>query len=602
MISNMGMETRSPLQKAQIQEAHAKMMEKGFEANKDPEKNLERSEKEKLTKAIKRATYPEMIDYTRHLFFAPDPETGKPYFKVYLENFFKEALEDPSGRCSQMLSSGIFNEQLWQKLDSEINSTKTVDVDYEKYRILKTLYKQQREIYEDENRYLFAICSRRVGKSTLAARLLVADALVPNHNGLYVGVKSDQAKGIGLAMVLKLLQDLGYTQLSGRESFTDQGQVEYRVHTDPGGAVIEFNNGSKITFRGNSKAGEADKYQGFMYTLCIVDEVQSQPCLEYLLNSILGAAMVDKKGSRQLLIGTPPRIPNTYCEKLWKMENNVYSKFHWDMSKNPYLENDVETEIDIACKKAGVTRDSAFIRREYYGEFVYDTDALIFKDYKTYRELPKDFLPTKIWIGVDWGFVDHNAIVTVAVDYYAKKAFVISQEHFGRADSREQEQAVEKAYLNAIDFLRKYNVKDPDHFITIVTDTNQPATVLTLQRAGLPVIKAYKPNVEVTMEQLATEMKTGRCLIPEDGILREEADRTVWKRNDDGQVLFEIDDLVFHPNALHALRYCAIYWLDEWKNYEVSNLIEMPEKDHFNLEDESIEKPFETITVEEEWH
>jgi hypothetical protein len=97
-------------------------------------------------------------------------------------------------------------------------------------------------------------------------------------------------------------------------------------------------------------------------------------------------------------------------------------------------------------------------------------------------------------------------------------------------------------------------------------------------------------------------MRTGRCLIPEDGILREEADRTVWKRNDDGQVLFEIDDLVFHPNALHALRYCAIYWLDEWKNYEASNLIEMPEKDHFNLEDESIEKPFETITVEEEWH
>lgn len=602
MIFNMGMETRSPLQKAQIQEAHAKMMEKGFEANKDPEKNLERSEKEKLTKAIKRATYPEMIDYTRHLFFAPDPETGKPYFKVYLENFFKEALEDPSGRCSQMLSSGIFNEQLWQKLDSEINSTKKVDVDYEKYRILKTLYKQQREIYEDPNRYLFAICSRRVGKSTLAARLLVADALVPNHNGLYVGVKSDQAKGIGLAMVLKLLQDLGYTQLSGRESFTDQGRIEYRVHTDPGGAVIEFNNGSKITFRGNSKAGEADKYQGFMYTLCIVDEVQSQPCLEYLLNSILGAAMVDKKGSRQLLIGTPPRIPNTYCEKLWKMQNNVYSKFHWDMSQNPYLENDTETEIDIACKKAGVTRDSAFIRREYYGEFVYDTDALIFKDYKTYRELPKDFLPTKIWIGVDWGFVDHNAIVTVAVDYYAKKAFVIHQEHFGRADSKEQEQAVEKAYYDAIDFLRSYKIKDPDHFITIVTDTNQPATILTLQREGLPVIKAYKPNVEVTTDQLATEMRTGRCLIPEDGILREEADRTVWKRNDDGQVLFEIDDLVFHPNALHALRYCAIYWLDEWKNYEASNLIEMPEKDHFNLEDESIEKPFETITVEEEWH
>lgn len=597
----MGIETRSPLQKEQIKKAHAKMMEKGFESNKDPETNLVRGEKEKLTKAIKRATYPEMVDYTRQLFFAPDPKTGKPYFKLYLENFFKEALEDPAGKCSQMLSSGVINENLWHILDDNLQTEKkTVDIDYEKYRILKTLYKQQKEIYEDENRYLFAICSRRVGKSTLAARLLVADALTPNHNGLYVGVKSDQAKGIGCAMVLKLLSDLGYTQLTGRENFTDNGSIEYRVHTDPGGAVIEFNNGSKITFRGNSKAGEADKYQGFMYTFCIVDEVQSQPCLEYLLNQILGAAMVDKKDSRQLLIGTPPRIPNTYCEKLWKMKDNVYSKFHWDMSKNPYLENDTETEIDIACKRAGVTRDSAFIKREYYGEFVYDTDALIFKNYKTYKELPKDFLPTKLWIGVDWGFVDHNAIVSVAVDYYSKKAYVIDQVDFGRADSDEQERAVEKAYYNAIDFLRNYKIKDTDHYITIVADTNQPATVLKLQRTGLPVIKAYKPNVEVTTEQLATEMRTGRCLIPEDGILKEEADRTVWKRNDDGQVLFEIDDLVYHPNALHALRYCMIYWTDEWTSYESSNLIEMPEKDHF-IEDDDIEKPFETITVEEEW-
>ena len=553
----------------------------------------------KLNNNLRKETTPLLRDYTREILLSPADGEGTPFYKKYLENFFRDALENPDGRCSQMIASGFLNDQLFKNLDTSVASIKTIDYEYERYRILKSLYKEQKEIYEDENRYLFAICSRRVGKSTLASRLLVADALIPNHRGLYVGVRSDQAKGIGYAMVSDLLSSLGYVQLKRGEVFTNTGNVEYKLHTDPGGAEIEFNNGSTITFRGNSKAGEADKYQGFKYTFCVVDEVQSQPCLEYLLNSILGAAMVDVKGSKQLLIGTPPRIPNTYCEKLWNMKDNVYSKYHWDMSKNPFLENDVETEIAIACKKAGVTKDSAFIQREYYGKFVYDTDALIFRDYKTYDRIPSDFRPTKVWIGVDWGFVDHNAIVTTAVDYYTKRAYVIAQMDFGKADSDEQERAVQKAYLDAITYLRGFNVKDPDHYITIVADTNQPATILTLQRAGLPVIKAYKPNVEVTMEQLATEMRTGRLKIPNTGILKEECDRTVWERNDDGNITFKIDDLTFHPNALHALRYTNIQWLDEWGNYEAANAQPIDPAD--GPVDDFEESPYETITVEEEW-
>lgn len=136
------------------------------------------------------------------------------------------------------------------------------------------------------------------------------------------------------------------------------------------------------------------------------------------------------------------------------MKDNVYSKYHWDMSKNPYLENDVETEIEIACKKAGVNKDSPFIQREYYGKFVYDTEALIFKDYKMYDKIPEDFIPTKVWIGIDWGFVDDNAITVTAVDYYNKKAYVVYDRSFGRVDTDEQEIEVQKAYYFGLDFLK----------------------------------------------------------------------------------------------------------------------------------------------------
>lgn len=529
------------------------------------------------------------------------PINGVPYYQVYINNFLQDALEDPEGKCSQMLSAGLFNERLLEMLDGKKEEeAKKIDTEYERYRLTKTLYKEQREIFEDPNRYLFAICSRRVGKSTLASRLLVADSLEPNHRGLYIGPKATHAKGIGLKMVLDLLESMKYVRIKGSQTFSSNpSTIEYRVHTDPGGAEVEFNNGSTITFRGNSKTGEADNYQGFKYTFCVVDEVQSQCCLEYLLNQILSAAMVDVKGSKQLLIGTPPRVPNTYCEKLWNMKDNVYSKYNWDMSKNPYLENDVETEIEIACKKAGVNKDSTFIQREYYGKFVYDTEALIFKDYKLYDKIPEDFIPTKVWVGVDWGYVDSNAITVTAVDYYNKKAYVIYDRSFGRADTDEQEMEVQKAYFYGLDFLKKYRIPNADHNICIVCDTNQPSLALKIRRAGLPIMEAYKPEVVPTIQALATDMRT-KLYIPRGSVLEEECTKTLWERDDSGRILPKVDDDAFHPNAIHALRYTHIMWSDDWQNYNASNAEYIDPAD--GPEDYYQKPEYEVIGVEEEWH
>lgn len=580
--------------------------EKKLESNRENLKKAMNPEAQTRAKITKSLTMPTnrliketSLDYIRQSLLKPMDEDGTPYYQVFITNFLQDALEDPEGKCSQMLSSGLFNERLLEVLDSEKVETKKIDIEYERYKLMKTLYKEQREIFDDPNRYLFAICSRRVGKSTLASRLLVADSLEPNHRGLYIGPKATHAKGIGLKMVVDLLEQMNYTRLKGSQTFSaNPATIEYRVHTDPGGALVEFNNGSTITFRGNSKTGEADNYQGFKYTFCVVDEVQSQCCLDYLLNQILSAAMVDVKGSKQLLIGTPPRVPNTYCEKLWNMKDNVYSKFHWDMSKNPYLENDVETEIEIACKKAGVNKDSTFIQREYYGKFVYDTEALIFKDYKLYDKIPEDFIPTKVWIGVDWGYVDSNAITVSAVDYYNKKAYVIYDRSFGRADTDEQEIEVQKAYYFGLDFLKKYRIPNAEHNICIVCDTNQPSLALKIRRTGLPIVEAYKPEVVPTIEALATDMRT-KIYISRGSVLEEECTKTLWERDDSGRILPKVDDDAFHPNAIHALRYTHIMWTDDWQNYNASNAEYIDPAD--GPEDYYQQPNYEVIGVEEEW-
>jgi len=56
--------------------------------------------------------------------------------------------------------------------------------------------------------------------------------------------------------------------------------------------------------------------------------------------------------------------------------------------------------------------------------------------------------------------------------------------------------------------------------------------------------------------------------IPEDGIIADECDRTLYKRDDEDNILPEIDDELFHPDALMALLYaCRQMWFDTGAPY-----------------------------------
>ena len=55
---------------------------------------------------------------------------------------------------------------------------------------------------------------------------------------------------------------------------------------------VEFANGSLILFKGNNNKAEADKLLGYKFSCVVIDEVQTQCNLRYLLDTVLKACFI----------------------------------------------------------------------------------------------------------------------------------------------------------------------------------------------------------------------------------------------------------------------------------------------------------------------
>ena len=81
-----------------------------------------------------------------------------------------------------MLANTMFKEDVMTVLDAEMNKQINKDFEFTDYRIRKTLYPKQQEVYDDIlSRTIECICTRRAGKTELVARMLVREAIRPPY-------------------------------------------------------------------------------------------------------------------------------------------------------------------------------------------------------------------------------------------------------------------------------------------------------------------------------------------------------------------------------------------------------------------------------------
>lgn len=478
-------------------------------------------------------------------------KAGVAYFQTFLDSYLKEAKAHPNSKAGTTVASVIFKDDLLQLLDEQQEKMMLRDLDFARYRAIKRLFKEQRDVVLDtDKRKKCVICSRRAGKTDANSTSIVYTAITPNSPILYINKTFTNAINQMWDLVKEQAEAVGLNTAEG----TSKSQ-----------GVMIFNNGSFVIFSGNANEAEADKLRGGKYRLIIIDEAGHQGNMRYLVDEVLGPCLMDYDDSQLVLTGTPPRIPHTYVEKCWN--SGEFETYHWTMHRNPYIHN-VDEEIARICKEKGLIPESPFIQREYFGKMgIYDTEAMVFGGRQTYVSLEEDdqgryelpFKPTNIVLGVDFGYVDNNAVVTLAYNKYDRQAIVLPNEDvFNKSSVSEIIEAVQKQLKVAKDLAIKYDI-DLSR-VEVFCDNNEKSIVSEMARSyNINAHTCWKYNKAMAISQLAEELRTGRMKIQEHGAMDNEMDQILYKRDETTDaILPELDENIgIHPDCMFALLYAS---------------------------------------------
>lgn len=504
---------------------------------KSPEEIKKREETKRVNKAIKNLVYEQL----KQDLLNGDSAKQKPYYQTFLNNYLKQALKDPNGRPATTIASMIFTPDVLTALDASHEREMANDINFALYKLNEDYFQEQRDVLAEINhsKKILVCCSRRAGKSYFCAGAVVKSALKnPGSRIIYINLTFKNAVKQIWDNVIKASEAVGL-------------QIDKSSKND---GEIEWVNGSSLRIKGNSNNAEADTLRGeSKVSLVVIDEAFHQKNMEYAINEVIMPFLADLGDKATILCtGTPPRIPHTYMEKLWS-NDKTWRHYHWTAENNPHVP-DFEKFIEEVCKAKGLTKDAPFIQREYYGVIgAYDTEAMVFKNYQSYTELPTSFTANRIAIGCDWGFSDYNSIITVAYNTQSGEAYVIEEKKFNKATVSEIITEVKRSYEAA---KNRFGIDD----IQILCDTNEQSITYELYaNQHLPAYNAYKYDKASAIAQLSDWLRSGKIKVNANDIyLKDEFERTLYKRDeDDDSILPEIDDDIFHPDAIMALLYAS---------------------------------------------
>jgi PBSX family phage terminase large subunit len=449
------------------------------------------------------------------------------------------------------------------------NAGKNVnDTDFGRYRLRTKLFDEQSVLLLTKKRRTDMLCGRRSGKTVSIAAKMVDMAL--SHTAgtlLYVTKTFGQAyKNIWRYLI----------------EFLDLVGVEYKASSSTG--EIDVSTGCRVVIAGSDTLDAVEKLRGQPYLGVFIDEIQSLKYAKYLVNDVVKPALRDYADSILVLSGTPSRTAETQWEKWWKEQNPDVLKLHWTMEQNVTMP---ETERSFEKIKAdeGLTDDSPRFLREYMGVFMYDKEAQVFKPTDATYYHPDEF---KAWVekhraptytladkfeeqtpthqfkdieftgGLDYGFSDSDAFVIIAYSTSMKERFVLYEYKQNHTDvatlAAEVRKGLDKTY-NEIPLFKSY--VDDGQF-TIYADYGGGGAKISSDLRNtyqLPVVNAIKQNKDLAIDMMQVEINRGQLKILAGGVFDKEMESIVWRRDEDENIIRDIDDDAFHPDMMDALLY-----------------------------------------------
>jgi hypothetical protein len=455
---------------------------------------------------------------------------------------------------------------LIDRVDGRPGEAKGIELDYDHaynvYQIIHSLFDKQLEVLNSGNGTKLISCSRRAGKSLLLCAVLLIEALRrPNTTCLYIGETQELAiKDIINPCMNQIVDQCKLRDKKGK-------RLDWK-HLD---------NGSQIVVRGLTSTKDPDQIRGAKAKVIVIDEFfhLKSELLEYLHNEVLEPMQMDYADDYKFICaGTPPSVKGTYGEHVWKTWEVPH--FAWTYKDNPFPV-DVELRegyVENALREKGLDWTSTYARREYGGEWIYDDDLLLYPEFHTYN--PREGIPSfhidMILFGIDYGVSDSDTLLGIAWDTAARRGYVFHEDKFNRLDIKDRTISqlqylrgqITIAWEKALEFFPNLDAKEANkRILWDADDNNQHVTDDFNMNIRLPdhpnlrlnIQNAHKTDKVMMFDKIKDLLRTANLLLIEGGKVVQECEQTVLKRGPGGQVYPEIDDKVYHPDLLPAMRY-----------------------------------------------
>lgn len=409
------------------------------------------------------------------------------------------------------------------------------------FRLEDFCFPEQLAFLRDPAKFKTAVCSRRAGKTVACAADLIHTAISHKEGDVaYITLNRRTAKKIIWRQLLQINKDFA---LGG--------------HPDNTELTLTMPHGPVIHVAGAKDESEIQKFLGHPLRKAYIDEAQSfRPYIAELVEDILEPTMIDYDGSI-ILIGTPGPIPAGY---FYEAAHNTdgWKNFKWTMHDNPFIEakskKTPEEHIKEICERRGVPITHPSIQREFFGQWVYDAEGLVFQfnpKKNIFKELPKDKL--EYIFGIDLGFDDSDAIAVLGYSYVTKNVYLIEEDIASKQDIT--------SLSNRIKFLNeKYK---PVKMVVDAGGLGKKIVEELRGRQGLVMEAADKHRKFEFIELLNDDLRTAKLQAFEGSQFEQDSYLEQWDRSKPGKL--KMSD-TFHSDitmaVLYGWRECKHYFAE----------------------------------------
>jgi hypothetical protein len=386
-------------------------------------------------------------------------------------------------------------------LNSDLNLIKLLEFERYLKTIYKSCFKQQRAVINCNSKRKVIRCSRRAGKTELAAVKLIHSSLsAPSGISLYIALTRKSAKRLLWGRLKALLAERN---------------VKYQASESD--LILAFDNGSEIWLAGANQGDVAETLRGHAYRLVILDECASfRGHIDMLIEEILEPATVDENGELWIM-GTPSWDFSSYFYKANHSEKE-WQSFHWTLFDNPHMPHAEQWVHDLK-RRRGWSDDNPILLREYYGLWIKTMEEMVYLFNplrNVYSNLPKNL--SHFVLGVDIGFEDKMAFSIVAHEENNPVAYVVHCEKHHQMLIHDLAMRIKKIQH---EFSITATVLDEGGLGKAIAEELR-------QRYMIPCKAAEKRNKRAYIELFNSELKEGRILVADDNPIIKEWNTLLW--------------------------------------------------------------------------